>query len=271
MDMVFKPTEWTLTATPAGMSAIGVDAMNHRSAERSVAAYKLDSDFLQMGLIPHTEFAGHGDQYGTVMAFVEPAEMRDPRFDWDSAVVRRDLNRMQFLDALMGQVDRHYENVRAETDGERILGLRGIDNDMSFGKAMTDLSLAGGDPASNGTGVHLRKLPDVADQKTYDAFMALEGPRLDELKEAMSEYLSPAEVNALIQRLEVIQSHLDSLHPDRILRQTEAGGDWTREWDSGEATELLAGRTAENSLAEYLKTMVARAEEEGEAIATTGE
>ncbi|MBK7542629.1 MAG: hypothetical protein IPI57_12790 [Candidatus Competibacteraceae bacterium] len=58
---------------------------------------------------------------------------------FDDPVVRRELTKLQWLDGLTAQVDRHPGNYFIETyadgGGKRVVG---IDNDMSFGKRITD-------------------------------------------------------------------------------------------------------------------------------------
>ncbi|MBK8964127.1 MAG: hypothetical protein IPM75_13870 [Candidatus Competibacteraceae bacterium] len=58
---------------------------------------------------------------------------------FNDPVVRRELTKLQWLDSLTGQVDRHSENYFIETDadgrGKRVIG---IDNDLSFGHKIED-------------------------------------------------------------------------------------------------------------------------------------
>jgi len=136
---------------------------------------------------------------------------RDPNF-YD-ARLRRDLIRLQLMDAISGQVDRHPGNyfVLRNAKGE-VIGVKAIDNDMAWGKSLRDLS-----GKTQIDGAHLpRYLPPVVDAETRDAIKAI---RPDQLRKQLSDVLSPDEIDAAVVRLKQVQAHLDKLQSDkRVLK-----------------------------------------------------
>jgi hypothetical protein len=78
--------------------------------------------------------------------------------DFSSSSLRRELTRLQWLDALTGQCDRHAHNYFVERDAQGGVRVRGIDNDMAFGAGVNNPDkLPGG---------HSPRLPKVIDSAT---------------------------------------------------------------------------------------------------------
>jgi hypothetical protein len=131
------------------------------------------------------------------------------KMDFADPVLRRDLTKLQWLDALTGQVDRHGHNYFVEhgPDG-RTTGVKGIDNDMSFGAKLR------GSTAGEGQALGL---PKVIDRATYDRIMAMTE---HDVADACAG-LSPDEIGAAMARLTTVQNALkDFIDP----RKTGAGG-----------------------------------------------
>mgnify|MGYP002402393167 CR=1 FL=1 len=218
----------------------GIDLKNARLAERNVAMSRLDQ-LLGAGVIAHTEFAlynsGSGVQKGTFMLkakgqtggsliqsgrIVPDAEAKgqDGRpqdaVDMNDPNLQRCLSRLQLIDTLAMQVDRHFGNFFVQFDaGGRVLGVTGIDNDMSFGKVK---SVDKGRQEYPG-------LSRFVDKELADRILAL---RDEDLIAVMEDLLGPEEIDALLVRLHALQDHLKRdktrlLTPDQWNEATAKG------------------------------------------------
>lgn len=140
--------------------------------------------------------------------------------DYTDPVLRRELTKLQWLDALTGQVDRHGQNyfVERAVMGE-VVAVKGIDNDLAFGKNLTtgnSTSNLGYSKISDGetlvnVGFRGGVLPRVIDRQTFEALRAL---RPQQLEEDLSRLLGPEEIEAAKKRLQDIQAQLVALETD---------------------------------------------------------
>jgi hypothetical protein len=121
------------------MDEYGIDSQDPRLAARSVAMSRLDK-LLGAGVIANTEFAMKGADFGTIMEDAGASgatQMKDEVGTTDPATdanLQRLLSRLQLIDAIAGQVDRHMGNYYVEKDNSgKVISVTGIDLDMSFG------------------------------------------------------------------------------------------------------------------------------------------
>jgi hypothetical protein len=117
----------------------------------------------------------------------------------DDPVLMSKLSALEMIDFLAGQADRHQGNYMIQVDHSgNVLGLTGIDNDMSFGtKSAADMARRGA-----------RELPSVGlyfDQDMANKILALD-PAL--VKIALSDLLTPEEVQATLDRLQILKDKL---------------------------------------------------------------
>ena len=147
------------------------------------------------------------------------------QIDMGNPQLRKELTRLQWLDALTGQVDRHAHNYfvhRSPEDGQ--LHVTAIDNDMAFGSK----TLHAND--IHGQFLNGAQLPGVIDRETRDALMQLTD---DDLEQELGGLLSPAEVAAAKSRLADIQAHILSLDlADRVFDRDD-------QWTGPRADQLL--------------------------------
>ncbi|MBN2982756.1 eCIS core domain-containing protein [Cohnella algarum] len=197
----------------------GIDLKSARLAERNVAMSRLDQ-LLGAGVIARTEFAlrntgteiqkgtfmlkAQGKQAGSLMKGGQLAEGASgpgqegglPAIDLHDSNLQRCLSRLQLIDALAMQVDRHFGNFFIQFDESgRVLGVTGIDNDMAFGKIKT---------VAKGR----KEFPGISrfvDKELAERILAL---RDEELVAVMEDLLSPEEMDALLSRLHGLQEHL---------------------------------------------------------------
>ena len=142
---------------------------------------------------------------------IEPMGVRQ---NYTDPGLRRELVKLQLLDAITAQGDRHGGNylVRRDDHG-RFIGLSAIDNDQAFGPRIIDpnqlLPGKGGTKAFKGV-----MLPPVVDPEIKATFENLTD---DQLREALDGLLPEAEINAAVDRLHTIQDYLAGGPPPVVL------------------------------------------------------
>ena len=150
--------------------------------------------------------------------------------DFGDPVLRRELTKLQWLDALTGQVDRHGQNyfVERTVDGLTV-AVKGIDKDMAFGARITDAHATSnqgfleliGEEGTRDLGFKGGRLPDVVDRATYQALMDMTPEDVDV---ACAGLLKPDEIAGTKVRLLQIQEHLGKLELNGGVLDTE--DDW---------------------------------------------
>ena len=162
---------------------------------------------------------------GEIRYFELHHQYRDPNF-YDPRL-RRDLVRLQLMDAISGQVDRHPGNyfVLQNAKGE-VVGVKAIDNDQSWGRLFKDLS-----GKTRIDGAHNPDyLPPVVDKEAYDSIMNL--TRKD-LEDRLGNLLRTEEIDAAASRLKQVQDHLTKLKgKDRVIEHLY-------QWSSSRVEALL--------------------------------
>lgn len=145
----------------------------------------------------------------------------------DDPVLQRAMNKLQLLDALCGQVDRHGGNMYVKLDVQgRVTGVEGIDNDMAFGSKMAGDDKALRAPGGQGVGNDLvgeqrawKGLPPIADRAVANAITTITGA---DIHAAIDGLISPAEVDATIGRLTKTKAFLAMLPGNALIDP----GDW---------------------------------------------
>ena len=197
---------------------IGIDPKNPQYAMRNIATRDL-ADALGFDVVPRTEIGTHGGQPVLVMERA-PGNTGEAsgEADYSNPDVKRELTKLQLLDALTGQSDRHYGNYFIHVDKTTGAGrVTGIDNDMSFGKNLDDPQ-AIADMSRNAVG-----LPPVVDTDMVQAFRNLSADpnRLEQL--LRDKNLSADEIAAARGRLAAIMNHLNQLPPQNIIAPNQWG------------------------------------------------
>lgn len=206
----------------------GIDLNDARLAERNVAMYRLDR-LLGGDIIPKTEFAmrnfGGQEVKGTVMqkaAGMSAGKLAQTKMVGSQSEkvgekashvsvtdpnLQRLMSRLQLLDALAYQVDRHQGNFFIEFDEKgNVIGVKGIDNDMAFG-TRTDIT-------NYKSAQEFSGIARFVDKEMAQRILAL---RPEDLQAALSDLLSDSEMDALVERLLKLQQELKSvklLEPD---------------------------------------------------------
>ncbi len=238
---------------------VGIPENDPNFGGRSVAMYRLDQ-LLNAGMIVRTEFATHRRQnldandnaagppmpsFGIVMeraagrearqgfltggnvAFTgqqantmrahgaaQPLNLQDP-------VLQRGLNKLQILDALCGQVDRHNANFFIDQDAQgNVTQVKGIDNDLAFGKNQINPSKPiEHDNAPMGS---FKGLPPLADRELAERIIEID---LQLIRDAVKGLLEESEIAALMARFQTLKTHLQVLRGQHKLKAPH-------EWDA---------------------------------------
>ncbi len=140
--------------------------------------------------------------------------------DYRDPGLRRELVKLQLLDALTAQGDRHGGNfVIQRGEGGRFTGLSAIDNDQAFGSRIEDPRQLLGDSACRCV-----DLPPVVDEGIKAAFANLSD---DQLRRDLTGLLPKDEIDAAVARLQVIKEYLAGGPPPMVL--TGENPDWGSE------------------------------------------
>lgn len=220
---VFKP----LNAFEGGWVAVetGVPPHDPQIAMRNLAtcayAGKLGFD-----VVPETSVAllDVPDPYGRrqrklglVMEQAEGRTIRDtPKSQLDNIELAREVTKLQLLDHLCGQGDRHGNNYFVSTRPDGSVKVTGVDNDQCFGAKLTDPNGIR-DDYREGRGFRGTLMPPVVDRQMADAILGLSN---DDLQEMLGSKLSAPEVTAAQQRLAGVQNHIMKLQGEgKVLPQ----------------------------------------------------
>ncbi|NNJ13576.1 hypothetical protein EKD04_024940 [Chloroflexales bacterium ZM16-3] len=228
---------------------IGIRAPDLRASSRSVAT-SLTDEMLGLNVAARTRFFQYGGQDGTVseaapgMSLVK-GDVQTSGFSYDHDYrhkeTQKGMNRLQWLDALTGQVDRHGGNIYIDPVTGKVTG---IDHDASFGSKYSQTFDSNGLRDTQG---HNRGLPQMIDAETAAKFRGL---NWEEMEQAYRKTrLSDAEIENTRVRLEAIRAHINTLADNQmIIGARDAEGRYTGRYkDWGSDTYHAEMANAENS------------------------
>jgi hypothetical protein len=214
---------------------IGVNNRNPQTAMRNLGTVAVARE-LGFNVVPDTKVAEHGGQLGLLMDKAEgnlgrhtaQATFRDPD-------VRREITKLQLLDALVGQGDRHSSNYFVHKDSNtQAVTVTGIDNDQCFGSLLRDPNGIAYENTEQSHGFRGVKLPQVVDTDIAQQLRALTPEKLDEL---LGDKLAPSEIGATKDRLAAIKVHLDNLQQSGQIIAPD-------EWGEDQTAQLLSDRSS---------------------------
>lgn len=206
----------------------GVNQYNPQIALRNLAtcnvAAKLGFDVVPktvLGTAATTE--GEKPTLGLVMerAAGRPAK-ETPRHLFENATVQREILKLQMLDHLVGQGDRHHNNYFIHVDAETgKVKVTGIDNDQCFGKNLKNPNGIAQDPYDDDNGFRGTTLPPLLDRDTANALLSMSK---DDLAKCM-EGMRPSEISAAQGRLQHIQEFIGRMdEAGQIVSPDKFGG-----------------------------------------------
>ncbi len=129
------------------------------------------------------------------------------QFNFQDPEIQKGLSNLQILDAITGQVDRHGANIFIDANGK----VTGIDNDAAFGKDISDPNklVPSGIPFDPMQASHNKGLPSLVDYTTAKMVLDLDP---NTVKKELKSLLSSEEIQATIDRLNVVKQHIRNLY-----------------------------------------------------------
>ncbi len=244
---VFKPlgnveNGWVAAAT-------GIPKHDPQIAMRNIATLSY-AQKLGIDVIPDTRVAVlatdlSGPKLGLVMerASGKPAAEVDAAL-LDRADVRAEVTKLQLLDHLTGQGDRHGQNFFIDVGADGRAKVTGIDNDQCFGARLTDPNGIKYGKGRTNYGFRGTSLPPVVDTEMAAKIKSLTH---DDIRGMLGDKLGSAEVQAAIARHEGVKQHIAKLEAQNLVI---APADWnkphvTKLLDSGNS---YVGRERQNAL-----------------------
>ncbi len=236
---VFKP----LPETEGGWVAkqIGINVFLPQVANRNIATLDVARD-LGFDVVVGCEIGsrklgvppGSSVQLGLVMDIArgKPAIEHETSV-FELAAVRREVTKLQLLDHLVGQGDRHGNNyfidVSMDSAGNPQVKVSGIDNDQCFGSKTKHADDIRYDKTRSREGFRGTRMPPVLDT---DMALAIRSMTPEKLAALLGDKLSEAEINAAQSRLLSMQRHEYTLGlVGRVVTP--------QEWDSGKLLHLF--------------------------------
>lgn len=234
LDGVFKPLSGTERGWVA--SATGIPRDDPQIAMRNIATQAYGRKLLGIDVVADTRVAAieagphaqvEGPKLGLVMERAQGQEAaRMSLADLQRPDVRAEVTKLQLLDHLTGQGDRHGKNFFVDLGSGRAK-VTGIDNDQCFGARLTDPN--GIHYARDRTQYGFRgtRLPPVVDTEMATRIKSLTP---DRIRAELGDKLSPAEVDAAVERHAAVKRHIDGLaRQGRVI----APADWGQPWVAG--------------------------------------
>lgn len=226
-DAVFKPLSSGLGGAGEATEIPGDDP---QLALRNLATCDLAAK-LKFDVIPDTEVGtarwpmSHGRTAGRVGLIMEkaPGEQgsRTDKANFRHPQVMRELTKLQLLDHLTGQGDRHNENYFISVEGDKAR-VSGIDNDQCFGRALKDPDGVMDDYTKQSR-FRGTRMPPMIDTEMAKAINDLTDRDLDE---TLGDKLRPDEVKATKERLKAMKTHIEKLDKEGCVIDPQDWGHW---------------------------------------------
>ena len=122
--------------------------------------------------------------------------------------VAREVTKLQLLDHLTGQGDRHSRNYFVHIGADQRAKVTGIDNDQCFGEKAFSPEAIRYEKTPERKGFRGTRLPPVVD---HEMAIAINDLAPSDLRNMLVDKLSTGEINAAIQRLEGVKQHIAKL------------------------------------------------------------
>ncbi len=209
----------------AAPARLQIDQSNPKLLERAVFTSTLDSR-LGFNVSVATDFARHHEEVSIVMELAEGKTAHDTSgVSGNPGVAQRELMKLQLLDIITAQADRHGGNYLVQKNGDgEITGVKAIDSDFCMGPEPNDAARIAGK-----FGVHLPGMPPVIDS---DMALAVRGLSGHDVAELCGDLFDDATIAAAQSRLTRLKEHVTRLEQkDRIISPND--------WGTDEVTTIL--------------------------------
>jgi len=233
---VFKPlkapdqTRTNEVETGWVASRTGIDPYNPQIAMRNIATTDV-AKMLGFNVVPRTEIGSRTPppppdnqppQLGLVMSMAQGSPGAKTHFSvFTNPDVRREVTKLQLLDHLVGQGDRHSNNYFINVDSNGKVTVTGIDNDQCFGKDLHDPNGIAQGTSHLNKGFRGTRMPPVIDTEMAKAF---EDMKPEDLEASLRGKLTTAEIAAAKDRLTGIKAHIKDLRDKGMIIDPDAWG-----------------------------------------------
>ncbi len=245
-NAVFKPvivSHEAGTRGPGSAEGLGIPYGDPQYVKRNLAtcaiAKKLGFDVVPETYVGVAKVDGER-RPGIVMERAKGASAKDVHdtdvSKFDDPKVAREIIKLQLLDHLTGQTDRHHNNYFIHQEGSAVR-VTGIDNDLCFGKFPTDPNGIASDSKHSCVFVG-RRMPPVLDSHMA---AAIEGIELRDLDDILGKQFTSEEVSAAKSRLTGMKAHVQALRdatPSGIVDPE----DWASHMDKLDVGNSYVGR-----------------------------
>jgi len=241
---------------------VGIPQADPNYGKRVVAMYRLDQ-LLGAEVTVRSEFATHDGVLGTVGETAVGTKGSETLFANDDEekaalgpnavlstdpVLQRALNKLQILDAICGQLDRHNNNWVVETDDKGgVKGVKGIDLDMAFGGDMEDI-----ERNTHRMGENYRGLPPIIDEEFALKVIAV---KPEDIRNCVKGLLSDKEVEATVSRFKKVVDRINRIPREELVKNwdksTSLKNRETKHTTGGDYksyTAKVTGQTVDNAL-----------------------
>jgi hypothetical protein len=216
---------------------VGIRQADPNYSARSVAMYRLDQ-LLGAGVTARAEFAVHDGRMGLALESAKGVRAVDANmalsqaaaqaagpgaYSVDDKVLLQCLNKLQILDAIAGQLDRHGGNYFIQGEGNRVTGVTGIDLDLAFGQDQASYD----DPKARKVD-NYKSMPSEIDEDFGRRVLAVSA---DDVRAVLRGLLTPMEVEATVQRLESVRA---------VVQEKADANQLRSKWDEPGASPRLA-------------------------------
>lgn len=211
----------------------GIRQADPQFGARAMAMYRLDQ-LLQAGVTARVEFAVHevvdengrkALKLGTVLESAKGTRAAETKtainepgkgdsVSLSDPTLQRCLNKLQILDAIAGQLDRHQGNYFIQHEHGKVTGVTGIDLDMSFGRDFTDPTKP---PRS---AAHYTGIPKEIDAEFGRRIL---GIKEEAVREALTGLLPEPELKATLSRFRVVKEKIAEADKAGLLRSDWGG------------------------------------------------
>jgi hypothetical protein len=183
------------------------------STDTNLKGHKHAEKKTRMGVVSKQAAGREGGSYKVARNAAERAEAEQTVdasqvIDVTDPELQRSLNVLQMLDYISLQLDRHAANFYIATDEKgKVVGVTGIDLDVSFGQQ--------GKAGKVTEGGHFVGVPKLADAAFRDKVLSV-APA--DVRACLDGLVSPAEVDAAVERFEHLCKVLREMAPDKVVQ-----------------------------------------------------
>ncbi|HET6469331.1 MAG TPA: hypothetical protein VFG43_13240 [Geminicoccaceae bacterium] len=217
-------------------SLTGIPRINPRYGARNVAT-SIMNDKLGVRVVPKSQYAIHQGRLAVAMdkapgvQAAKAAQKLPPALTLHNPNLQKACNELEWLDAIMGQGDRHDGNYHVEIGKDGSVKLGGIDNDQCAGKRFADPdALIRRAPEDGGEVVAWNVgLPPIIGRELADKIQSLDFDR--DIRPDLADQLDDDELAAMKSRFDAAKAKVGQL--ERSGHVIDDWASWRKPGDAG--------------------------------------